>query len=128
MDRVDQELELVKTAYRDLEYTETDGKHWVRIPRYPVPDQWTLSKVEVAFQIPPSTGQAPYGFWVKPGLTLADGTKPDNYTFPAPTPWGDDWGQFSWSPAKWVPKEDIRAGDNLLNFVRSFADRLNEGK
>ena len=41
------------------------------------------------------------------------------------TPWGDDFAQFSWSPLEpWVPKADIRAGANMLNFARSFAERL----
>lgn len=128
MDRVEPELELLKTAHPDLDYIESDGKHWVRVPRHPVPDQWAVAEIEVALQIPPSAGQAPYGFWVRPGLTLATGETPDNYTFPASTPWGDDWGQFSWSPVQWVPKDDIRAGANMLDFLRSIADRLNEGK
>ena len=38
---------------------------------------------------------------------------------------GSDFAQFSWSPLEpWVPKTDIRAGANLLNFARSFAERL----
>lgn len=43
------------------------------------------------------------------------------------TPWGDGWGQFSWSAVAWVPKEDIRTGANMLDFVRSFEERLGEG-
>lgn len=128
MDRVDQELELIRTAYPDMEHVETEGRHWVRIPSYPIPNQWSVNEVEIASQVPQSIGQAPYGFWVRPSLALAGGGKPDRYTSPASTPWGADWGQFSWSAINWAPREDIRAGDNMLNFVRSFAARLNEGK
>lgn len=37
------------------------------------------------------------------------------------------WGQFSWSPISWLPKAEITAGSNMLNFVRSIAHRLREG-
>lgn len=126
-DRVDEELALLRAAYTDLEYRKDGDIHWVRIPSYPVPEGWSHTEVEVAFQIPPSPGQAPYAFRVRLGLQLAEGGQVNNYTYPVATPWGDDWGQFSWSPVEWVPKNDIRAGANILNFVRSFADRLREG-
>jgi hypothetical protein len=126
-DRVEQELELLE-AYHDLEYRQVAGVHWARIPRYPIPAGWSETEAEVALQVPSSAGQAPYAFWVRPGLHVAGGGQPDRYTYPASTPWGDDWGQFSWAPVQWVPKEDVRAGANMLNFVRSFAERLMEGR
>jgi hypothetical protein len=126
-ERVAEELELLRTAYPDLEYREEGGIHWVRFPSYPVPEGWSRTAVEVSFQIPPSPGQAPYAFRVRPGLQVAGGGSPGNYTYPVTTPWGEDWGQFSWSPVTWVPKEDIRAGANMLDFARSFADRFREG-
>ena len=47
-------------------------------------------------------------------------------TQPVPVTDGD-FAQFSWSPLEpWQPKADIRAGANMLNFARSFADRLKE--
>lgn len=125
--RVQEEVSLLRTAYPHLEHREEGGVHSVRIPSYPVPEGWCRSEVEVCFQIPPSPGQAPYAFRVRPGLQLAGGGPPGNYSYPVTTPWGDDWGQFSWSPETWVPKDDIRAGANMLNFARSFADRLREG-
>jgi len=58
-------------------------------------------------------------------ITLVGGGTPNNYTAPVSTPWGSDFAQFSWSPLEpWVPKTDIRAGANMLNFARSFAERL----
>jgi hypothetical protein len=125
--RVQEELELLRTAYPDLEYREEGSVHWVRIPSYPVPKGWSQTEVEVCFQIPSSPGQAPYAFRVRPEMQLAEGGSPGNYTYPVSTPWGNDWGQFSWSPTNWVPKEDIRAGANMLDFAHSFADRLREG-
>ncbi len=125
--RVEEELELLRIAYPNLEYLREGDLHWVRISSYPVPEGWSHAEVEVAVQIPASAGQAPYGFRVRPGLQLADDGQPNNYTYPVTTPWGDDWGQFSWSPIEWVPKAEIRAGANMLNFVRSIADRLRDG-
>jgi hypothetical protein len=123
--RVEQELELLRAVYPDLEYRLVDGAHWVRIPSYPVPEGWSYPSVEVAFQVPAQAGQAPYAFWVRPALRLAGGGTPSNYAA-ASTPWGGDWAQFSWSPLTWTPKADIRADANILNFARSFADRLAE--
>jgi hypothetical protein len=126
-ERLQQELDLLRMAYPDLEHTVVADVHWVRIPSYPVPAGWSHPQVQVACQIPPSAGQAPYGFFVKPALRLSNGGVPSNYTASAATPWGGDWSMFSWSPLdNWVPKADISAGANMLNFVRSFADRLRE--
>ena len=126
MERLQQELELLRTGYPDLEYRLEGGVTWVRLPSYPVPEGWSHARVEVAFQIHTQAGQAPYGFWVQPALRLAGGGTPSNYTATATTPWGNYGAQFSWSPLQWVPKADIRAGANMLNFARSFADRLRD--
>jgi hypothetical protein len=126
-DRLEEELELLRTGYPDLEYRLVDGAHWVRIPAYPVPTGWSHDKVEVVFEIPGQVGQAPYAFRVRPPLLLARGGQPSNYTETAATAWGSDFAQFSWSPAEpWIPKADVRAGANMLNFARSFGDRLRE--
>ena len=125
--RIEEELDLLRTAFPDLDYRQEGGVHWVRLPSYPVPAGWTPGRVEVCFQIPAMAGPAPYAFRVRPPLARADGGQPGNYTYPVTTPWGAAWGQFSWSPVEWVPKTDIRTGANMLNFALSFANRLCEG-
>jgi hypothetical protein len=131
-ERLEQELGLLRAGYPDLEYLLLEGAHWVRIPAYPVPSGWAyqgtpISEAEIAFQIPSQAGQAPYAFYVRPAFTLASGGTPSNYTATATTPWGGDFAQFSWSPNEpWIPKAEIRAGANMLNFARSFAERLQE--
>jgi hypothetical protein len=129
MEWVEDNLALLRTAYPDLEYCLDGGMHWVRIPSYPLPAGiWTVDSVEVAFRVPAQPGEAPYGFWVLPGLMLAGGGTINNYTFPASTSWGSGWGQFSFSLAEpWQPKADVRAGLNMLSFARGIADRLAEG-
>jgi hypothetical protein len=126
-ERIEQELALLKTVYPDLEWHPES--FWVRIPSYPLPDEvWERSEIELAFQMPQILpGQQPYGFWVRPGLQLANGGTPTNYVYPVATPLGERWGQFSWSPLSWQPKAEITAGSNMLNFARSIADRLREG-
>ena len=131
-ERLEQELALLRSTYPDLEYRLVDGAHWVRIPAYPVPGGWAyqgtaITEAEIAFQVPGQAGQAPYAFYVRPAFTLASGSAPSNHTAAATTPWGGDFAQFSWSPNEpWIPKAEIRAGANMLNFARSFGDRLGE--
>jgi hypothetical protein len=127
-ERIAAELGLLRRAYPDLEY-RAEG-HWVRIPSYPLPDIiWDGSDTEVCFQIPENIpAQGPYGFYVRPGLALQGGTPIDNYTYPAPTGFGNDWGKFSWQLLVWTPKEEVVAGTNMVNFARSIGDRLREGR
>jgi hypothetical protein len=125
-ERIEEELALLRTVYPDLEWCP--DTFWVRIPAFLVPTgPWVESIVEVAFRIPPTVGEQPYGFWVRPGLTAADGRPVTNYDYPVSTCFGDLWGQFSWAPETWAPHVVITRGSNMLNFVRSFADRLREG-
>jgi hypothetical protein len=131
MNRLEEELELVRGAWPAAEYERHGEIDWVRIPEFPLPAGIYRQgeQLEVlAFRIPHQAGEAPYAFFVYPGIELASGGTLGNYTWPVGTPWGDDWGQFSWSPLEpWVPKAEIRAGANMLDFVRSFTVRLGEG-
>lgn len=126
-ERIEAELGLLRSAFPRLDYVA--GGHWVRIPDYPIPTGlWARATCEVCFQVPEQIpAQAPYGFYVRPGLALADGAVIQNYTYPASTAFGDDWGKFSWQLLTWTPTADIVAGTNMLNFARSIAARLKEG-
>jgi hypothetical protein len=126
-ERIGEELALLRTVYPDLEWHP--DSLWVRIPSYVLPQGiWKQAEIELALQTPANLpGQQPYGFWVRPGLELADRRAPNNYTPSVATTLGEGWGQFSWSPTVWQPQAEIRAGSNMLNFVRSIADRLREG-
>ncbi len=130
MNRVEQEFDLVGGVFPEAELHPHEGVNWVRIPAYRLPEGVFRQgpEIQLAFRIPAQVGEAPYGFWVHPGLELLSGLALGNYTYPTQTPWGPDWGQFSWAPeGGWVPKTDIRSGANMLDFVRSFARRLGEG-
>jgi hypothetical protein len=124
-ERWQEELELLREYFPELEYSEHGGEHWCRLPSYPVTGgKFRPESVEVAFRIPPRPGEPPYAFWVRPAVEAVNGGPIQNYTNPAPTAWGSDWAQFSWSPLEWVPKADVGTPPNMLTFVRSFADRF----
>ena len=125
--RIEEEVELLRRNFRDLEYVASG--QWVRIPRYGLADSiWDRNVVEVCFQIPEQIpGQPPYGFYVRPGLALRNGQGIGNYAYPAPTPFGSDWGKFSWQLDGWAPTADLIGGTNMVNFARSFSDRFTQG-
>jgi hypothetical protein len=121
------ELALLRSVFGDLEVRDDGERTWVRLPSYKLPAGWSANSVEVAFCFPLEVGQPPYAFCVRPALTLVNGTPIGNYTTTATTPWGGDFAQFSWSPQEpWLPRTDVRAGANMLNFALSFASRLAE--
>jgi hypothetical protein len=128
--RIEEELGMLKACWPSLQFSEAGL--WVLLPGQPLPDgHWdNTGAVDVAIQIPPQLpGQAPYGFYVRPGLAGAGGQNPTNYTFPSDEPpFGQGpWGKFSWSPVSWQPREPAAAGDNIVIFAHSVATRLGEG-
>jgi hypothetical protein len=126
-DRCREELELLRKNWPELDFRE-EGL-WVRIPRYQVPgDLWDRDEVEIALQLPPDLpGQQPYGFYVRPPLTLKERGPIGSYKVPVATPFEPDWGMFSWQLVEWHSRDDILSGTNMVNFVISFADRLRQG-
>jgi len=128
MTRIIEELELLRGWWSSLEYEA--GERWVLLRSYRLPvGIWSSDQVDVAFQIPAQLpAEAPYGFYVRPPLTLAAGQMPSNYTYPpAEPPFGPGpWGRFSWAPVAWRPVADARAGDNMVGFALSIGDRLKE--
>ena len=128
-DRIVAELALLRKDHSDLEY-QPEGR-WVRIPLYPLPEGWNRRETDAVFQIPVGfAGTPPYGIYVPQGVLYRE-ARPNNYTEPAPVqpPFGGSWGVFSWTPdeSQWRPAADVVTGSNLRGFVRSFADRFQEG-
>lgn len=129
-ERIEKEYELLKKYYADVIAHEVGSSWWFRIPKFPIPGGiWSQSNADVCFEAKVSyPGAAPYSFYVQGGLR-AKGTdqKPKDYEEPAQCPFEGTWGRFSWQHQEWNPTEDLVSGSNLLNFVRTFAERLREG-
>lgn len=134
MNRVDAELGLLRCwfgASLDFEPAE----QWVRLRDYRVPaDLWRPTMLEIAFQIPMDMAANPYGFSargndgsVTGGFQPTGGSTIGNYTYPSQTPWGGEFGRFSWQLIEWLPADPIEAGSTVLDFARSIADRFREG-
>lgn len=128
-ERLEEELRLLRSWFgEDLDYAPNG--HWVRISSYEIPfDVWSPRVVAVAFQVPARIpGQAPYGFWVSPGIGRTDGQAVLNYTFPDPAPPFDGpWGKFSWQLPDWRPGAMPQDGSSMLDFARSIASRFGDG-
>ncbi|MBI3632554.1 MAG: hypothetical protein HY225_03835 [Candidatus Vogelbacteria bacterium] len=125
-ERIEAEVALIRRFYLNAEYHEAG---WIRIPDYRLPEGiWNQTVIEVLaqFPIPGYPGQAPYGIHVRPCLRLKGLQMPTNYTEPVGTPFGDNWGKFSWQPEGWRPTADLYSGSNMLDFIRTFIDRFRE--
>jgi hypothetical protein len=128
--RIEQELALLRSRFRNVEYAVAG--HWTRVKDYRVLHPgWTPGITDVAFQIPESyPGTQPYGIFVPSGMRYL-GNLPANYQESASNqpPFGGTWGIFSWAPddGQWRPTTDLVSGTNLLNFVLGFNDRFSEG-
>jgi hypothetical protein len=124
-DRIRAEIDLVRSRFPSLQFREQDL--WACICDYPLPQGWGRDCAEIAFRVPEDMfGQRPYGFWVRPPLSAPNGGPPSNTSGPVETGFGQGWQQFSWEPASWQPGPEPRAGTNLLDWVRSFRQRLSE--
>jgi len=129
-ERISKEFELLMSAYPSSEFRE--DSQWVLIRGYRLPlGMWNKDVVDVCFQITAGyPGNPPYSFHVCGGIRIR-GTdiKPDGYEEPSQTPFPGVWGRFSWQQDNsWRATADVNSGGNILNFVRSLADRFKEGK
>lgn len=123
-DRHETEVGLVRQYFPTIEYR--DG--WFRVPGYPLPVGWSLSKVDAAFKRNAGhPGAGPYGIYVPAGLRV-NGAMPSNYSEPAQEqpPFGGSWGIFSWQPTEWRGGVEQVIGWSLLDWVRGFATRFAE--
>ena len=131
MERIQQELTLLRNYYPEVEYVEAG--QWILIRDYVLPSNppWSKVKMEVCFQIPVAyPGAPPYGFYVPSDLKCGENPPQNNYKAdpPAKPPFEGSWGLFSWSVSEpWRATADLKTGANLTNFVRTFADRLAQG-
>jgi hypothetical protein len=125
--RIQQELDLLRRYYPDLEYREAG--QWVLLPRYFAPAPWSPSQIPVCFQIPVGyAGTPPYGFYVPASLTY-QGQAPNNASSPPnPPPFPGAWRILSWTPEDWRPTGDVMTGSNLWGWCRGLVERFRSGQ
>ena len=121
---VSEQLALLRTQWPDLTYVEAD--RWVLLPGWNLPEGWSVQRADIAFRIPESAHVAPYAFYLNAPTPTYMGETPDNVSPSDAVPFPGQWTVFSWAPDG--PWPAAGRAVNILNFVRSFADRLDEGK
>lgn len=129
LQRLLEELALIRNQFADVEFREAE--RWFLVRAYPLPPGWNRATTDVAFQANELHPVAPpYGFYVPAGL-LYRGEAPKDYSEPAQSapPYEGSWGLFSWTPdSEWLPRSPAEKGSNLLDWVRSFGARFDEGR
>lgn len=130
-ERLEQELNLLRKYYPDLEID--DSQKWIKIPSYklPVGIGWNKVTIDLCIEVKPGfPGVAPYGIFVPSGIRF-NSLEPKDWQPSAnnrPSFTGD-WAMLSWTPVEeWKPGSDVAKGSNLLNFVLSFKDRFLAGQ
>jgi hypothetical protein len=131
--RFQQELEILRASYSDVEHKEHNGEDWFKLPAHPFPEGWFINDVPITaapivFKV--SSGyhaQEPYGFLAPAGISF-NGTAPTNASAANEVPFDGSWVQFSWAPdGTWTPTNDPSRGSNLQSWVWSFSTRLKQG-
>src|SRR4051812_47304090 len=122
-DRIKRELELVKSAYGEVD-VDPDLR-WFVIRRWPLVAGWNKQSTRLLVLIPPGYPvTAPDNFYTDDDLRLANGNVPGNAS--AGTAAGGSWLQFSYhfvdAAAEWQPEQ----GHNFLTFLAAADRRLKE--
>jgi len=128
-ERIKLEMGLIKKSYPNAEWLSNNDGGWVRILSYRLPNGiWDKGRVDLCFEVKNGyPAVAPYSFYVKGGIKLKNGETPQSYTITEETPFGGQWGKFSWHHTEsWKPTGDLVSGSNLSNFISSFIQRLSE--
>ena len=130
--RIEQELSLLRQHYPNIEHLEYKREDWFRLPHYSFPIGWYINdkpiiEAPIVFKVGPAYATSePYGFAVPAGINFK-GETPHNTDSVTNVPFDGEWQQFSWTPDSWESNSDVRQSGNLLIWVRSFTNRLQEG-
>ena len=126
--RIQAELELLRLHYETVEYLATSGLHWFLVSGIRTPQAWSPDVINAAFSVTEGhPGAQPYGFFVPEHLTFQSAPPTENPAQNQP-PFAGGWRFLSWQPENWRPTADVRSGSNLWGWVRSFGQRLREGR
>lgn len=126
-ERLEQELVLLKKNFGEVDHQQVNGLHWFRIRAYQMPAGWNPSPGPVVFSVQTGyPGVQPYAFYVSADLSL-NGAVPAHRDPPHQPPFPGNWRALSWTCENWRATASVVSGSNLLNWARSFAERLREG-
>lgn len=125
-DRLEKEIELLRRNYPSV-LTGTD-EDWVIIDKVPLPTGYNRDVTDVLFFIPSGYPETPPdNFFVPAGLRLEGGGQPDAFNPNHRTHRNEQWDRYSWHLDNgWSPAASIEEGSNLLTFMGSVEDRLQE--
>ncbi len=123
-ERIEEEFTLLQSAYPKAVYQD----RWVLLPDYPLPPDWSLSKIDLAFFLkPPYPANSPYGIYTPAGLTFK-AKPPANYKAASPPPpFEGQWAVFSWQAEQWRPGANAADGHNMLTWAQGIGRRFVEG-
>ena len=120
-----EELEVLRKMYGSLEHGP--NVEWIVFKEFRLPSGWNKQTTELLVVIPagyPAT--PPDNFYVAPGLLLASGSMPANFSKGVSLQ-GRQWDQFSYHlDGGWKPAANVMHGDNLQTFILKVLERLRE--
>lgn len=125
-DRLEKEIELLRKAYLSIHNgTEMD---WVIIEEVQLPAGYNRDVTDILFFIPSGYPETPPdNFFVPAGLRLEGGGQPGAFNPNHRTHENEQWDRYSWHlDSGWSPTDSIEDGSNLLTFMGSVEDRLEE--
>jgi hypothetical protein len=135
--RLQREVIFLRDAkqYGNVTFDEEAGT-WVRIPNFPIGEQWYKLHIEILIDIPTHSPCYPLlhpdGFWTEKALRTRDGKKIRNF-FPKdshPTFREENWGKFSFHVKSWNPVTNPLApftrGDSLISYLNAIAALFQE--
>lgn len=127
-DRLDQEIALIRKQYPDVRHDQ--NYDWVIIKDVPLPADYNRDTTDVLIVIPSGYPETPPdNFWVPSGLRLENDGQPDAFNPNHRTQEGEEWDRFSWHEDDgWAPTKDIEYGSNLLTFMSTVEERLEEAE
>lgn len=128
-ERVQAEVKLLEREYDDVTLSE-DGSH-VIVHNLALPRDYNRDQTDVLLKIPDGYPDTPLdNFWVPAGFRLDGGEQPDRLSTDHLSFDGQSWDRFSWhleDDSPWRPHADPEEGSNLLTWMHSVEQRLEEG-
>ena len=129
--RLQQEHELIASVFPSV--VRSGNWFLLQNDRRAIRGGWTPDPFPVALHAQPGhPGQVPYGIYVSAAVRVG-GQQPNNFSASTANspPFNGEWGVLSWQGdddgTPWFPRQEVRDGSNLLNFLITFEERFKQG-